>query len=476
MAAETATDILDLTATDQARLIREKQLSPVDLTRASLERVSTVQPALNPFCFVYEDEALAAARAAEQAVMRGDALGKLHGLPIALKDFTPTKGKRATRGSVAFENWVPEHDAVIATRLRAAGAILLGKTTTPEFAHAGFTHSRLWGVTRNPWDPTRTPGGSSGGSGAAVVAGCVSIAEGTDMGGSVRIPAAFCGCVGLKPSLGRIPMDILPTVFDNLSHFGPLARSIDDAALFLRATEGPHDADIQSQIAPLPLPARLDGDLRGVRIGLSPDLGFYAVDPTVLRNLELTAQALRDAGAVVETVAIPWTPEVSDAWIDLWRVFQAAAFGDLLETHRDRMDPGVVDLIEAGLRIDAVAHRRIEEIRTRQWRDLARVFETCDALLCPTTPIAAPPVDARDDEYYETDAAGRLHTMAMTEVFNSVAQCPALSVPSGVTAEGMPTAAQIVARRFDDPMALRIGAAIERARPWRIWRPADAGL
>ncbi len=444
-----------------AEMVLRREISPVELVEASLSRIEAVQPVNNPFALVLADEAREAARAAEAALMRGDATGPLHGLPVAFKDFTPTKGHRTTRGSVAFAEWVPDFDPVIVRRFKAAGAIIVGKTTTPEFAHAGHTRSPLFGATTNPWDPTKSAGGSSGGSGVAVTTGCVALAEGTDMGGSVRIPAALCGCVGLKPSLGRIPMDILPTVFDDMSHFGPLARTVEDAALFLSVAEGPDPADISSQRVPMPLPGRLDGDVRGLRIALSVDQGFMAVDPEVTANLEAVAEVLRDAGAEVRPVALPWTPELTDAWYAWWGVVQAAAFGDVLPEFRDRMDPEVVRLIEAGQRLDAVSLARIDQLRTRQWHQLAAVFAEHDALICPTMAQAAPDKDAPSSEFSRVDAEGRLHGLDMTSVLNMVAQCPALSVPSGMTAAGLPTAVQIVANRFDDGMALRIGAAIE---------------
>ncbi|HEY8014547.1 MAG TPA: amidase, partial [Dongiaceae bacterium] len=226
-------DLCYMPATEMARRIRDGQLSPVDLMENTLARIEEVNPTLNCFCFVYAEEARAKAKAAEEAVRQRRPLNPLHGVPFAIKDLTPTKGKRTTCGSYAFEQWVPEEDAPIVEALTKAGGIMVGKTTTPEFAYSSFTESPLWGITRNPWDTQRTPGGSSGGSGAAVASGCVPLAEGSDMGGSVRIPASFCGIVGLKPSFGRIPFTILPSMFDSLSHFGPLARTIDDAGLFL---------------------------------------------------------------------------------------------------------------------------------------------------------------------------------------------------------------------------------------------------
>ena len=225
-------DLCYTPATELGRIIRAKEISPVDIVKNSLERIEEVNPTLNCFCFTYPEEALEKARAAEQAVHSGNAR-PLEGIPLAIKDFTPTKGKRTTRGSKLLEDWVPDYSAVLVERLEAAGAIMVGKTATPEFAISSFTDSPLWGYTRNPWNTDRTTGGSSGGSGAAVASGCVPFAEGTDMGGSVRIPGALCGIVGHKPSLGRIPMDIIDTTFDNISHFGPLARTVSDAALFL---------------------------------------------------------------------------------------------------------------------------------------------------------------------------------------------------------------------------------------------------
>ena len=461
-----------LPAVELARRIAERSLSPVEVMESALARIEAVQPALNAFCFVYAEEALAAARAAEQAVMDGGPLGPLHGVPIAIKDFTPTKGKTTTRGSYAFEHWIPDRDALVVERLRAAGAIMVGKTTTPEFAYSSFTESPLWGITRNPWDPARTPGGSSGGSGAAVAAGCVPLAEGTDMGGSVRIPAAFCGLVGLKPSLGRIPMDILPSVFDSISHFGPLARTVADAALFFSVAQGPDDCDIQSLKPALDVPVPPPGKLKGRRLALSVDLGFYAVDPEIEANTRAAAEALRSAGAEVEEVELAWTREQGDAWTAYWGVYLAAAFEQVLPDYRERMDPHVVALIEAGQAMGAVPFKRIETIRTEQWLELARVFESFDAVLCPTMAQPAPPVEMSDADFQEEDEDGRFHGLDMTALFNNVSQCPALSVPSGFTNEGLPTGLQIVGHRFDDLTVLDIGAGLEAVQPWAERRPA----
>jgi len=458
-------------ATELARLIRAGELSPVEVVANALERIEEVDPTLNCFCFVYPDEAIELARAAERAVHAGEAVGPLHGVPIAIKDLTPTKGKRTTMGSYAFEHWVPERSALIVDKLLGAGAIMVGKTTTPEFAYSSFTESPLWGVTRNSWNPERTPGGSSGGSGAAVASGCVPLAEGTDMGGSVRIPASWSGLVGLKPSFGRIPLDFLPTQFDTIQHFGPLARTIADARLFLACAQGPDDRDIMSLAPALDLSGPLDGSAEGLRLALDVDLGHYAINPEVEAATREAAAALAGAGAVVEEVDLRWTREIADAWVKHWGVYLAAIFGDQLAEYRDRMDPHVVALMDHGLAMGAVEFKRLEFVRTEAWQKLRRVLESYDALLCPTMSQPARPVDEDDAVWYRDRGDGLYHGLDLTSPFNYVSQCPALSVPSGWSSEGLPIGLQIVARRYRDDLALRIGAALERVRPWAHRRP-----
>ncbi len=322
-----------------AALIASRALSPVEAVAQAVERAIEVQPALNCFTDIWVDEAMEAADEAERALSGDHPLGVLHGVPVAVKDTTPVAGHRTTFGSRAFEHWVPEHDAYIVGALRRAGAVIIGQTTTPEFAHTLRTDSPLWGVTRNPYDTSRSPGGSSGGSGAAVSSGCIPLAEGSDMGGSVRIPAAWSGVVGLKPGLGRIPMDVLPGLFDSISHHGPLARCADDARLFLAATQGPDDADIMSVPGPLDLAAPLDADLTGMRLGLSVDLGCWAVDPEIASAVTAAAERLEAAGARVEEVDPAFTGADEEAWGVLWGVFMATYYGHLLDEFADRHGP-----------------------------------------------------------------------------------------------------------------------------------------
>ena len=458
-------------ASKLAARIATGELSAREVTENTLARIEEVNRNLNCFCFVFPEEARAQALAADEQQAAGAHLGPLHGVPIAIKDLTPTKGHRTTRGSKIFEHWVADFDPVIVQRLKAAGAVLVGKTTTPEFAFSSFTHSPLWGVTRNPWDPTRTPGGSSGGSAAAVASGCVPLAEGTDMGGSVRIPAAWCGVVGLKPSLGRIPMDILPSSFDNISHFGPLARTAADAALFLELAQGPHDADIGSLPDSPDYVDRLDEGVSGRRFALSMDQGFYAVDDDVRDAVLGACEALKRLGAVVEAVDLPWDRSICDAWSDYWDVFMAAYFGTYLAEWRERMDPEVVERVEKGFTLDAVSYKRLEILRTAQWQSLAEVFETFDALLCPTNACAAPKIEERDSQYGNDDAEGRYVGLDMTMALNFVGQCPAISVPAGLTPRGLPVGLQIVGHRYDDLFVLQAAHALEQADLLKGRRP-----
>ena len=350
-----------------AQQIASGELSSVEVVQSSLDRIAEINPQLNCFCFVFGERALEQAHRADQAVADGRPLGPLHGVPIAIKDLTATKGDRTTLGSYSHEHWVPDYDSVIVERMHAAGAIVVGKTTTPEFAYSSFTRSPLWGATRNPWNPELNPGGSSGGSAVAVATGCVPLAEGTDMGGSVRIPASYCGLVGLKPSFGRIPLDVVPSSWDTIHHFGPLARTIDDARLFLLAAAGYDDRDALSQTATIDWTAPIASDVRGLRLAIDMDLGDYVVDSQVEREVLAAAAALADAGAIVEEVELGWTREVADAWGEHWSVYLAAWFGHTLPEFGDKMDPTVKRLIEHGLKMDAVTFKRLEISRNAAW-------------------------------------------------------------------------------------------------------------
>jgi Asp-tRNA(Asn)/Glu-tRNA(Gln) amidotransferase A subunit family amidase len=290
------------------------------------------------------------------------------------------------------------------------------------------------------------------------------------MGGSVRIPAAWCGLVGLKPSLGRIPQDILPSVFDNLAHHGPLARTVDDARLFLRATQGPDDRDIQSIGTVLDFAGPSAGDVEGRRFALSIDLGGWWVDAEVERAVRDTAEALAAAGAIVDEVPLPSLAPYDDDWTVLWAVYMAAFYGEHLEELGDRMDPSVVKLIEHGRQVSAVDYKRLEIARTQLWRVIAGVLADHDGLLCPTMAVAAPPVGKHERRSPPPDD-GLYHSSDMTALFNLVAPCPVVSVPAGFTAAGLPVGMQIVGRRWRDDDVLDAARAVERVRPWADHRP-----
>jgi Asp-tRNA(Asn)/Glu-tRNA(Gln) amidotransferase A subunit family amidase len=465
-------DLCYMPATEIASRIRAGSLTATRVVENSLARIAEINPKLNCFCFSYPEEALSIAAERDREAKAGHFHGPLHGVPIAIKDLTPTKGKRTTLGSYAYEHWVPDHDAPIVEALTGAGAIMVGKTTTPEFAYSGFTESPLWGITRNPWNPDLTPGGSSGGSGAAVATGCVPLAEGSDMGGSVRIPASFCGLVGLKPSFGRIPFTILPSEFDQLSHFGPLARTIADASLFLQVTQGPDERDIQSLTQPQNFLAPYDTDLRDVSLGLCLDFGKRAWHPEVEASVRHAARALAEAGARVEEVSLPWAVELDDLWLRHWEVYLATFFGHTLKTHRAKMDPKVVAYLDRGLAMSAVAFKSLEIARTTAWRnDLAPILSRHHALLCPTMARPAVPHGGSDTGYWKMESDDSYPCLDVTSVFSLFGACPALSVPCGWTSDNLPMGLQIVARRHDDRLALRIGATLEQRMPWAHRRP-----
>lgn len=463
-------------ATDLAARIRTGKLSPVEVIDNALARIDEVNPKLNGFCFVFPEEARAEAKVMEAEARQGKLRGPLHGVPFAIKDLTPTKGHRTTLGSYAYEHNVADHDATIVEALRKAGGILVGKTTTPEFAYSSFTESPLWGISRNPWDPARTPGGSSGGAGIAVASGCVPLAEGSDMGGSVRIPASFCGVVGYKPSFGRIPFTILPSQFDQFSHFGPLARTIADTSLFLQVTQGPDERDIQSLKPALDFTQKPNLDLKGLRLALCLDFGNRLWHPEVEAAVRRSADVLREAGAEIEDVSLSWSMALDDAWAKHWAVYLATFFGHVLPTYRDKMDPKVVAYLDRGLAMSAVDFKSIEIERTTAWLELAPILERCDAFLCPTMGQPAVRVGRADTEFWQLDPQGGYRCLDVTSVFNFVSQCPALSVPCGwakepATEAGLPIGLQIVGRRFEDLGPLRIAAALEQRQPWAHRRP-----
>jgi Asp-tRNA(Asn)/Glu-tRNA(Gln) amidotransferase A subunit family amidase len=460
-------------ATELVRLYRTKEVSPVEVVDAVLDRIERVNPAINAYCTVAATEARAAAREAEAAARRGEALGPLHGVPYSLKDLTATKGLRTTMGSRVFEHHVPVEDAILVERLRAAGAILLGKTNTPEFGCKPFTDNRIFGATRNPWSLAHSAGGSSGGAAAAVAAGLGPLAEGSDLAGSIRHPAAWCGVVGFKPSQGRIARYPTPAAWNAMSVNGPITRTVADACLMFAAMVGPDPRD------PLALPltgedwaALAEGaSVRGCRVAWTPDLGGAApVDAEVARVSAGAARAFGELGCVLEE-ASPEIGPIHEPFVSLNAALRQAAVGGHLEEWRAELDPILVRRLELGQSLSATAIGQAELARTAHHHRLRQFFARYDLLLLPTTSIAARPLDA----LLPSEIAGRpirdhLDMMLLTYAFN-LSGYPAISVPCGFTAAGLPLGLQIVGGWRQDALVLRAAAAFEAARPWAAYRP-----
>jgi Asp-tRNA(Asn)/Glu-tRNA(Gln) amidotransferase A subunit family amidase len=458
-------------AIELAAAIRARRLSPVEVTTAVLRRIEQVNPKINAYCTLVADAALSDARAAEAAVMQGGVVGPLHGVPISFKDLTLTAGIRTTFGSKIFEHHVPQEDAVVVERARRAGAIVLGKTNTPEFGCKGVTENRIFGHTRNPWKLDRIPGGSSGGAAAALAAGLGPLAEGSDLAGSVRIPAGCCGVVGFKPSLGRIPWYPSLNGFTGFFVHGPMARTVGDVALLFSVMSGPDDRDPQSLPATGEDFARAaEGGISGLRVAWTADLGYAAVEPEVRQLTEAAAKRIAGLGCVVEE-AHPGFEDPERLFLDLTAPFRAAASAQYLASFKDQMDPILVKRLELAEGMTAVEYEKASHRRTALWQIVRRFFERYDLLLTPTTAVA--PFAVGID--FPTEIGGRrvespLAWLPFTLPFNLTGQ-PAISVPGGFTREGLPVGLQIIGRRFEDATVLRAAGAWEMAAPWAHLRP-----
>jgi len=456
-------------ATELGGLIRARKLSPVELTRAVLERAERLNPTLNAFCTLTAEAALGAAREAEDAVMRGRALGPLHGIPFTIKDLAFTKGVRTMSGSFIFAERVPDMDAPFVRRLREAGGIMLGKTATPEFGWKAIGDSPLTGSSRNPWNTTMTTGGSSAGAGAAAAAGLGPLHQGSDGAGSIRIPSGFCGIYGLKPSYGRVPMWPVSNN-DYASHVGPMTRTVSDAALMLAVMAGADTWDRTSlEAAPADYVGRLDAGVKGLRGAWSPDLAGLRVDPDVAAVGAEAARAFEGVCGVVEEVKPGFAD--SHALIRcLWSAHEAGNYAQYLPRWRDRMDPGLVACIEDGLRYSVTDYVEARGRKLAYWDSVRPLFETYELLLTPTTSVAAFPVGRLNPEGWPQHAWDWLAWASFSYPFNFTGQ-PAATVPAGITPGGLPVGLQIVGRLFADLTVLQASAAFESARPWARRRP-----
>ncbi|HZT87323.1 MAG TPA: amidase [Stellaceae bacterium] len=462
-------DVAFLAATDLIELYRAKKLSPVEVTAQTLRRLEQYEGALNAFVLYDPDTAMAMARASESRWRKGEPQGLLDGVPVAIKDTQLTRGWPRLVGSRTIDpNQKWDEDAPATARLRDEGAVFFGKTTTPEFGWKGVTDSPLTGITRNPWNTERSPGGSSGGSGAAVAAGISPLAVGTDAGGSIRIPASFCGIVGHKPTFGRVSV-YPPSAFGDVAHVGPMTRTVADAALMLDAMKGPDSRDWHS------LPddgiayrQRLnEGSLKGKRVALSPTLGYHEPDPAVRQAVDRAAKVFEELGAVVE--------EASPFIESPMPVFQTLALGGFWALLRGQtpdkialMDPGLVAMCRRG---EAVTQEQYVDAvikRTALGQAVRRFFDRYDLILSPTMPITAAYADPRDDDRPNPNNAWSW--VVYTYPFN-LTKNPSCSVPCGFT-DGLPIGLQVTGPLFDDLRVLQACRAYEEAAGPR-WPSAE---
>ena len=462
-------EVSRLSATELLGLYRRRELSPVEATRAVLARIDARNPAINAYCLVRGDEALAAARASERRWRAGEPAGLLDGVPTSIKDLLLTSGWPTLRGSRTIDEAGPwTVDAPAVARLREHGAVLLGKTTTPEFGWKAVTDSPLTGVTRNPWDLSRTAGGSSGGAAAAVASGLGPLAVGTDGGGSIRIPASFCGIVGVKPTHGRVPV-FPPSPFGTLSHVGPMTRTVADAALLLDALGSPDFRDPLALDRRAPAAGELAASrVKGLRVAYSPALGYAEVDPEVGQAVGEAVAALEACGARV-TLADPGFGRPIAAFNVLWYAGAAKIVDDIPAERRPLIDPGLAEAAAEGLRYSALDYLQAQRERAELGIAMGAFHQTYDLLVTPTLPVVA---FGAGTEVPDGSAEPRWPSWTpFTYPFNMTHQ-PAATVPCGFSAAGLPVGVQVVGRRHADSLVLSACAAIEAARPWRDRWPA----
>ena len=447
-------------ATEMARRIHDREISPVELMRAHLERIDAVNPKLNAVVTL-ADGCIDRARQAEDAIMRGETAGPLQGVPFTIKDVFDTKGVRTTRGSRIFENRVPDADATLVKRLTEAGGILMGKTNNPEFALSAETNNELFGRTVNPWNTSRTCGGSSGGEGAAIGAGLSPLGVGSDLGGSNRLPAHYCGIVGFKPTHGRIPMTgHWPELLARYMHAGPLARSVRDVALATSIMCGPDDHDPYAVPAAMPNFSNLNDPLPPLRVGWFADGPFRPVDKQIRKTVANAAMTLNELGCAVDSAILPdWEKNLPiDVCYDLLAAEAIHYLQPYVDGHDDKLSSSIVGLMKLPRPslsefVSAVEH--CEQFR----RDFAKIFDRFDILLCPTAPMVATAHDA-SELVVDGQKVAPSHAAAITVTFGLTGS-PAVSVPFGLNDEGLPIGVQLVAHRFDETTLLQAAAALE---------------
>lgn len=466
------TDMGFMPATEMIAAIKKKTLSPREIVEALLARVEKINPKVNAYCTVVPEMALEAAKKAEAEIRRGGKLGPLHGIPVSIKDLTLTAGIRTTFGSKIFEHHVPTEDALIVQRLKAAGAIVIGKTNTPEFGAGANTYNAVFGATRNPWKLSHTCGGSSGGAAVALACGLGPLATGSDLGGSLRIPASFCGVVGFRTSAGRVPIYPSFVGWDTLAVEGPMARTVGDTALMLSVIAGADDR------SPISLPG--DGreflaavehpNIRGFKVAWSADLKVSPVDREIEAVASAAAKRFAELGCTVEQ-AEPDFSRVREI-IHVTRALRMVTLhAEKLEKWRDQMNPNLVWNIEKGFPLTAQQVGMAEKERTALYHRVRQFFERYDLLLTPTVAVPPFPVEMPYPQEINGKPINNYQEWLYLTYAITVTGLPAISVPCGWTAEGLPVGLQIVGRRLGEATVLRAAAAFEAIAPWQDKRP-----
>ena len=467
-------ELCTMDAVTMAAEIRARRLSPVEVTQAVLERMERLEPTLHAYCTPTPELAMETARRVEAAIVGGQQVGPLAGVPVAVKDLICTRGIRTVSGSRAYEDFVPDEDDVVVERLKAADAVILGKTNVPEFGYSGVGHNPVFPATRNPWNTELTPGGSSAGSGAAVAAGMGPLALGSDGGGSIRIPSSFCGLYGLKASMGRVPLypgtkdERLPGVssWESLEHIGPMTRTVADSALLMSVIAGPDPRDRLSVPAgDVDWTRCTEGGIRGLRVAYSADWGYAAVDPRVRAVVDDAVEAFeRDLGCTVERVDPSWPHPYEAFWAIVANESDLRGLRAMVERiGADNMTPHVVDFI----RTEWTAEQFTDALMVRKavQNGMWRLMQDHDLLLTPT--LAVPPfeVGIQGPEVIDGRSVEPFEWLHFTYPLNFTGQ-PAASVPAGWTDDGLPVGLQVIGRHLDDSTVLRASAALEAARPW----------
>ena len=463
------TPLPEMSLADLGALIRAKQVSPVEVTEQAIARIHQLNPRLNAFWTVTAGLAREQARAAETEIAKGEYHGPLHGVPIGLKDLIHTRGIRTTFGSKITRDFVPDADAAVVERLREAGAVLVGKTALHEFAYGITNDNPHFGPTRNPWAPARVSGGSSGGSGVAVAAGLCYAALGTDTGGSIRIPASFCGVAGLKPTLGRVSLRNIQPLGYTLDHCGPMARTVVDVGLVYQVIAG-YDAEDEFSVDHPLGEIALRKSLAGVRIGVPENFFFDDLQPDVERAVRKAIEVMHGLGAETVPVSLPFIPQLVEVARDLLLVEAYAVHAANFRDHPDDLGEDLKALFRKGRELSAEHYVETQRLRHRLRREMERVFDQVNVIITPATPLTAFPIGNNQVTLGGMEYDARAASTRFLRCFDASGH-PALAIPCGTDSQGLPIGLQIVGRLWDEAVVLHTGYAYEQATNWHTRRP-----